>query len=123
MSAKSGKKTTSRRSEQSVLGSLPSTRPARVGRARGTNRKAKAPVATATAAKKATTKPKATKAAGTKPRATTPPPEQPTSRRNGPPSGAELATTAVRAAGELAQIGLTVGAQVLKRAASRLPRP
>jgi hypothetical protein len=32
-------------------------------------------------------------------------------------------TTVVQAAGELAQIGLTVGGQVLKRAVSRLPRP
>jgi hypothetical protein len=32
-------------------------------------------------------------------------------------------TTAVQAAGELAQIGLTVGGQILKRAARRLPRP
>jgi hypothetical protein len=32
-------------------------------------------------------------------------------------------TTAVQAAGELAQIGITVGGQLLKRAAGRLPRP
>jgi hypothetical protein len=32
-------------------------------------------------------------------------------------------TTAVQAAGELAQIGLTVGRQVLKRATNRIPRP
>jgi hypothetical protein len=40
-----------------------------------------------------------------------------------PPSGTELVTTAIQAAGELAQIGLTVGGQVLKRAASRLRKP
>lgn len=44
-------------------------------------------------------------------------------RRSGPPSGTEIVTTAVQAAGELAQIGVTVGAQALRRAASRLPRP
>jgi hypothetical protein len=32
-------------------------------------------------------------------------------------------TTAVQAAGELAQIGLTLTGQVLRRAARRLPRP
>jgi hypothetical protein len=40
-----------------------------------------------------------------------------------PPSGTELVTTAFQAAGELAQIGLTVGRQVLKRAVDRLPKP
>jgi hypothetical protein len=40
-----------------------------------------------------------------------------------PPSGPEFVTTAVQAVGELAQIGLTVGGQVLRRAAKRLPRP
>jgi hypothetical protein len=40
-----------------------------------------------------------------------------------PPTGTELVTTAIQAAGELAQIGLTVGGQVLKRAVKRLPRP
>lgn len=40
-----------------------------------------------------------------------------------PPSGTELVTTVVQAAGELAQIGVTVGGQILKRAVSRLPKP
>ena len=40
-----------------------------------------------------------------------------------PPSGTELVTTAVQATGELAKIGLTLGGQALKRAASRLPKP
>ncbi len=40
-----------------------------------------------------------------------------------PPSGTELVTTAIQAAGELAQIGLTVGGQVLRRAVGRLPKP
>jgi len=40
-----------------------------------------------------------------------------------PPTGAELVTTVVQAAGELAQIGLTIGGQIVKRAVDRLPRP
>lgn len=40
-----------------------------------------------------------------------------------PPSGTELVTTVVQAAGELAQIGVTVGTQIVKRAVDRLPKP
>jgi hypothetical protein len=40
-----------------------------------------------------------------------------------PPKGTELVTTAVQAAGELAQIGLTLGGQAIKRAVDRLPKP
>ena len=40
-----------------------------------------------------------------------------------PPSGTELVTTAIQAAGELAQIGLAVGGQVLRRAVGKLPKP
>lgn len=39
------------------------------------------------------------------------------------PSGTELVTTVVQAAGELAQVGLSIGGQVLKRAVDRLPKP
>jgi hypothetical protein len=52
-------------------------------------------------------------------RAAEPPPESTTS----PPSGTELVTTAIQAAGELAQIGLAVGGQVLRRAVEKLPKP
>jgi hypothetical protein len=38
-------------------------------------------------------------------------------------SGSDVLGTAVQAAGELAQVGLTLGVQVLRRAISRLPRP
>ena len=48
---------------------------------------------------------------------------EPLERGSKPPSGTELVTTAIQAAGELAQIGLTVGGQVLKRAVNRLPKP
>lgn len=42
-------------------------------------------------------------------------------RAGGPPRGTEIVTTAVQAAGELAQIGVTVGGQLLRRAARRIP--
>ena len=45
------------------------------------------------------------------------------SPESGRPSGGELAATAVKAAGEVAQLGLTIGGQVLKRLAGRVPRP
>ena len=48
---------------------------------------------------------------------------EPRQSRSKPPSGTELVTTAIQAAGELAQIGITVGGQVLKRAVKRLPKP
>jgi hypothetical protein len=100
------------------------------------------PKATTTAKPKTAAKPKATTAAkpktATKPQATTKPravrsgspslersgpePDR-TEPSGGPPKGTELVTTAVQAAGELAQIGLTVGGQALKRAVRRLPKP
>jgi hypothetical protein len=49
-------------------------------------------------------------------------PQPPLESDGGPPRGAEIVTTAVQAAGELAQIGVTVGGQMLRRAARRLPR-
>jgi hypothetical protein len=39
------------------------------------------------------------------------------------PSGVELATTAVKAAGEVAQLSVAIGGHVLKRVVGRLPRP
>jgi len=44
-------------------------------------------------------------------------------RPAGAPDGLELLGTAIQAAGELAQITLSLGTAALKRAASRLPRP
>ena len=162
---KSGNRRGSAGDAKSVLGNLPSTRPARIGRRReGTPSSGAATAAPAkpraSAAKPAATqknkaarkpgaaekptaapKPRAAKpdtakpaptAPATKPRAvrsgspslkrtpggrTTAPPA------SGPPKGAELVTTAVQAAGELAQIGVTDGGQVLKRAVRRIPKP
>jgi len=125
--------------EKSVMGNLPSTRPARIGgRREARNGSAKAePKPTATAKPKAAAKPMARakstsgankpravrsgspalKAAKSKSAPRKPPPPAT------PPKGTELVTTAVQAAGELAQIGLSLGARVAKRAVRRLPKP
>ncbi|MGI8624528.1 MAG: hypothetical protein ACR2NB_13845 [Solirubrobacteraceae bacterium] len=160
-------------SEESVLASLPATRPARLSRrdrpsaaetgkaAAGTRAKptaSKAPATSATATKPkaepdaAKRKPAARRAgsvprpvpgrgAGSVPR---PVPGRPrpvraashklaeTARKSADqrapadersPSPTELVTTVVQAAGELAQVGLTVGGQILKRAVDKLPKP
>jgi hypothetical protein len=39
------------------------------------------------------------------------------------PEGIELVGTAIQAAGELAQLGLTLGTKALRGALARLPRP
>ena len=124
--------------EESVLGSLPATRPTRFGR----ERREGGGTATKTVAKPRAKKKAAPKAAAPKPaparkprpvragapalresteraRTAEPPPESTTS----PPSGTELVTTAIQAAGELAQIGLAVGGSVLRRAVDKLPKP
>jgi hypothetical protein len=126
--------------DQSVLGSLSDTRPTRFGRERGEKPKATAaakpkPKPAATAKPKATAKPAATKPRAAGPRAvragapsladSTPgdrPKKQPESKTT-PPSGTELVTTAIQAAGELAQIGLALGGRVLKRTVDKLPKP
>jgi hypothetical protein len=139
----------SEKDDKSVLGNLPSTRPARIGRRReGASARAEAPAATATKPKPKATAAKAKpapKAAASKPKApskpkaaakprpvrsgspslerpkrTEPTPPKPQST---PPKGAELITTTVQAVGELAQIGVTFGGQVAKRALKRLPKP
>ena len=140
--AKKGKAAAAK-DQPGVLGNLPATRATRFGgeRTRGTATKPKATRATATKPKPAA-----------KPKAVTPAPEprtphrprpvragapalqesterarseasEPLERGSKPPTGTELVTTAIQAAGELAQIGLTVGGQVLKRAVNRLPKP
>jgi hypothetical protein len=64
-------------------------------------------------------------AAAKRPAARTAPPPPPASVPNAPemPSGTQLVTTAFQAAGELAQIGVTVGSQIIRRALDRLPKP
>jgi hypothetical protein len=129
MAQKSAKKKPRKADQESVLGSLPSTRPARMGRARRGSENGGG-TATATAAKpkpRAATKPKPRAAKKAPPRATessrpTATPPASAGRRAMPPRGLEIVTTGAQAAGEIARIGLTVGGQVLKRAARRLPR-
>ena len=132
---------------KSVMGNLPSTRPQRMARRRDGDPVSRAAAKPTRATPKAVGKPatpakpkpkaKATQAAepkaAPKPRAvrsgspslaakkkTKSPRREPAPS---PPSGTELVTTAVQATGELAKIGLTLGGQALKRAASRLPKP
>jgi hypothetical protein len=137
--------------DRDVFGSLPNSRPQRRSAKRdraGATAKAAAPAAAkakATAAKPksakpTTAKPKAKAKARTtakakpaaKARATAapsapsiPPSGYATPRPDddGVPRGADLVTTAVQAAGELAQIGLAAGGRALKSALERLPRP
>jgi hypothetical protein len=113
------RKTNAKRGPDGVLGTLPASRPERIGRPRGK-----------AAPKRAAVKPKPVAAHG--PEAVTPgcPPlrharvtQLPRPKPLGPPTGTELVTTTIRAAGELAQIGFVVGGQVLKRTIDRIPRP
>jgi hypothetical protein len=112
--------------EPSVLGTLSSTRPSRIG---GDRRGAAATKPKRTAARKApakTSAPKQAEAKAAKLRKPDPAPpagwQTPSEDRQG--SGATgVVTTAVQAAGELAQLGVAIGGQLLKRAAGRIPRP
>jgi|1186.fasta_scaffold215067_2 hypothetical protein len=130
------KKTKKSGAEQAgVLASLPATRPQRLGRRDGSAAPKREPVKAAKPAKpKATHSTAASRAATAEkaqrrvPRPASPPPPPPPPRSEprkpaGPPKGPELITTAVQATGEIAKIGITVGGQVLRRAARRLPRP
>jgi hypothetical protein len=141
-SKKKTKKNSKAGAETSVLGNLRTTRPTRLGGERGTA-PTRSRAATATKAPKRKSSVAATKPAvprtGTKKaakrsptaaaqskataahRPAAPPPPPPAV--NGRPKGTEIVTTAVQAAGELAQIGATVGSQLLKRATRRIPRP
>jgi hypothetical protein len=109
-------KAKARANENGVLGALPATRPERLGAPRnGAAKPRRGP------APQRSAKPRAVRAAApelTARHAADPPPEP-----LGAPSGRELVATTIRATGELAQIGLVVGGQVLKRTISRFPRP
>jgi hypothetical protein len=122
-----------------VMSSLPRTRPQRpsrrrasAGGGRSTDAKGGEPQAAKPAgarAKSAAGRRRAAaarpKPAGVRPSAATkaasrqPPPKPPPS----PPTGTDLVGTAVQAAGELAELGLTLGARALRDAVKRLPRP
>ena len=145
MAEKSGKKKSKKaaKADTGVLGNLSATRPTRLGgdrrgaTTRGSSRPAAASAAkTATAAKpkaakasaatksKAPKKPKVRTAAGTAPKPPVAPPKgwQTPDQADGK-GGPDIVTTAVQAAGEIAQLGVSVGGQFLKRAAGRIPRP
>jgi hypothetical protein len=136
MAEKSAKKKTKKaaKAETGVLGNLSATRPTRLGGDRSASRAAAAKTTAATKPKpaaaakpKAATKPKVRTNAGTQPKPPSAPPagwQAPDDDgRKGRPGGTEIVGTAVQAAGEIAQLGLAVGGQILKRAASRIPRP
>jgi hypothetical protein len=140
-----------RKDDAGVLGSLPATRPTglRAERSRDAGQRAAKPKPKAAgksrAVKKTTTEP--APATPSAPAAEPTVPHRPRPVRAGapalaesterarsetheplepgaaPPSGTELVTTAVQAAGELAQIGLKLSGRALKRAVERLPKP
>jgi hypothetical protein len=126
MAEKSAKKKPKKAAEPSVLGTLSSTRPSRIG---GERRGTAATKPKPTAARKApakTSAPKQAEAKAAKLRKPDPAPpagwQTPGEDRRG--GGAtDAVTTAVQAAGELAQMGVAIGGQLLKRAAGRIPRP
>jgi hypothetical protein len=113
-----------------VMSSLPSRRPQRRSARRDGGGAKRASPATG----RAPTKPKATRAkaagGGRRPKAVRPSAATrasrtaPSSARPADsPEGVELVGTAIQAAGELAQLGLTLGTKALRGALSRLPRP
>jgi hypothetical protein len=106
-------------SPDSVLGSLPSTRPQRLTTPRAKAAKKVARTAPKKAAARTVKKPVAVSAGCPGLEQASDPPPRPLP----PPRGTELVTTAIRAGGELTKIGLTLGGRVLKRAVDRLPRP
>jgi type II secretory pathway component HofQ len=131
-------------SDREVLTSLPRSRPVRRS-AKRADRPATDAAARASAKPVAPRKPRAAKTtpepAAAKPAKTAPKAERPRvppqrkvpaagyaapDARGAEPSasaGAELISTAIQAAAELAQIGLTVGRQTLKSMLDRLPKP
>jgi len=139
-------------SDREVLTSLPRTRPVRRSAKRGDRADVKAGTASTPSRRAAATKPKAAKPAP-KPRAAAVKAKRPATaaakpktserpatapRRKVPPAGyaaptsheheggagtADLLSTTIQAAAELAQIGLTVGRQTLQSMIDRLPKP
>jgi hypothetical protein len=133
MAQKSAKKKPKKADEASVLGTLSATRPTRLGGERRVTT-TRRPTAAAATKQSAASRPKAAKTTATKPKKPKAVPQPP--RTEAPPAGwqvpgdgagqrdsgpVELVTTAVQAAGEVAQIGFTLGGQLLKRVANRIP--
>jgi len=102
-----------------VLSHLPRSRPQRRSAKRGAR-----PAAGAPATPRSKTAPRTTRA-----RPIPPPPETAPPRAAQapvpiePPTGTELLEGAVKAAGEVASLGLAVGRQALESVFKRLPRP
>jgi hypothetical protein len=120
-----------------VLSSLPRSRPQRrsakrqgAGASKGTGPPERKPEPTPRPKPQAATRPKAKpKVTGaTRPSAATrraredtakaPPRAEPIA-----PANRDIITTTVQAAGELARIGLTIGTQIVREAARRVPKP
>ena len=105
-----------------VLTSLPRSRPQRRSAKRGGGGdpsadgepRASAPAAASTPAKPRAAKPRP-RPAGAAIRG-----DEPTARPVEPPSGGDVLQSAVRAAGELAQVGATISREALKSVLSRL---
>jgi hypothetical protein len=102
--------TDERRSE--VLGALPHRRPHRRSEKRGVR---PAAMREETGAHKPQRLRQPAQPAGT--------PPSPPSRGTVPTTGADILGTAVHAAAELAEIGLSASARALRNAVARLPRP
>jgi hypothetical protein len=102
------RKTNAKRGADGVLGTLPASRPERLGKPRHAAPK-----------RRAAPKPAAVTPA-CPPLRSSRPADEPAPKPLGPPKGTELVTTSIRAAGELAQIGFVVSGQVLKRTIDRL---
>jgi hypothetical protein len=108
-----------------LLGALPRTRPHRRSEKRPARNASPAaeqpsPTPTASAAARATTTPRRSKAAsGAKAR--TPP--APRTRKPAPATGVAVVGTAIQAAAEIAEIGLTLSRKAVRNAIGRLPRP
>jgi hypothetical protein len=112
--------------DRDVLSSLPRTRPER----RSAKREARSPVDAAArpAAPKAKPKParaKARSAPKAAPQRDIPPAGYAVPKHSSPVGGggADLASTAVHALGELAQMGASLGGRAVRDALRRLPRP
>src|SRR3954447_23621178 len=105
------------RKPKSVLGTLPASRPERIGAPRNGEAKPR-PVKRAPGTPKPAAKPRAV-SPGAPPLTRTHTFEAPPPKPIGAPKGTELVTTAIRATGELAQIGFTLGGQAVKRALRR----
>jgi hypothetical protein len=132
MAEKSAKKKTKKaaKAETGVLGNLSASRPTRLG---GDRRGTTAPRSSQPASKpkaRSASKPAASKSPKPKVRrtpasasASAPPAGWQTPDQDGRKGSGDLVGTAVQAAGEIAQLGIAVGGQILKRATSRIPRP